>query len=131
MSDIGRYVAHVLTTLPPDQLEWKEFRIQGELTTLTKVIVSTRSSRSPGLSADARLLSQAAIEQATGQHYEVVRRDLTTAKAELPQAKGLAALFDFIAVSVSSRLFSRRTLPELTETRNSCKTASATRPSTR
>lgn len=28
--DIGRYVVHVLTTLPKEKIEWRTFRMEGE-----------------------------------------------------------------------------------------------------
>jgi len=36
--DIARYLAHVLTTLPPSKLEWRTFSIEGERLTFNEVI---------------------------------------------------------------------------------------------
>ncbi|KAI5119133.1 hypothetical protein M0805_005739 [Coniferiporia weirii] len=37
-ADIARYLAHVLTVLPRSEIEWKTFRIEGERSTLNKVL---------------------------------------------------------------------------------------------
>jgi len=35
--DIGRFVAHVLTSLPHEELAWRTFRIEGDRTTMNKI----------------------------------------------------------------------------------------------
>ncbi|EPQ56005.1 NAD P-binding protein [Gloeophyllum trabeum ATCC 11539] len=63
--DIARFVAYVLTHLPPDQLQWKIFRIEGDRKTLNELvhIYQGRSGKTLQVSHKSRSELQEAIKQ--------------------------------------------------------------------
>jgi len=63
--DIGRFVSHVLTHLPPDELEWRTFRIEGDRTTMNAIA--------------------AAYEQRSGKKLEITHRSVEELREAVKQ----------------------------------------------
>ncbi|KAL5531647.1 hypothetical protein ACEPAG_4524 [Sanghuangporus baumii] len=56
--DIGRFVAHVLTELPKDKLEWRIFRIEGDRTSLNQIIEDYKARSGKNVSVAHRPRSE-------------------------------------------------------------------------
>jgi len=56
--DIGRYLAHVLTSLPADQLEWRTFRIEGDRTTMNSIAAAYEKGSGKKLDVSHRSLEE-------------------------------------------------------------------------
>jgi len=57
-ADISRYVAHVLTSLPREKLEWRAFRIEGERKSLNEIVSEYESRTQKKLEVTRRARSE-------------------------------------------------------------------------
>ncbi|KZO95528.1 NAD-P-binding protein [Calocera viscosa TUFC12733] len=75
--DIGRFVAHVLTSLSPEELEWRTFRIEGDRTTMNKVAAEYEQRSGKKLEVSHRSVEevQEAVRQNPNDVPETLRLD--------------------------------------------------------